>query len=184
MKTFQRIRNRIGDVYGRLTVVAYGGIVISGKQGQRHSLWVCRCECGNVVSVMADGLPRTRSCGCLLKEVMAEIGRVTAPLRVKHGHASMDGRGKWTPEYAAWHAINQRCKNQKCKAYKNYGGRGIEVRLGSFEEFLAEVGLRPSPELSIDRINNDGHYEKGNLRWATRKQQCANSRRHGKAVSV
>lgn len=167
---------RIGRQYGRLTVLAYGGVLLSGSKGQRHPLWLCKCSCGEVVTVTSSNLARTRSCGCLQSEVSAAIGRITAVKRRRHGHASVDGRGKWTPEYAAWHAINQRCKNPRCKEYKNYGGRGIEVRLVSFEEFLAEVGLKPSPELTIDRIDNNGHYEKGNLRWTTRHIQNLNKR--------
>lgn len=68
----------------------------------------------------------------------------------------------------------ERCRNPRHKHWKNYGGRGIKVRI-SFEEFYAEVGERP-PGMTIDRIDNDKDYEAGNLRWATRKQQSANRR--------
>ena len=75
-----------------------------------------------------------------------------------------------SPEYARYHQAKQRCQNPKCKRYAEYGGRGIEFRFTSFQEFLAELGKCPRGK-SLDRINNNGHYEKGNVRWATKKQQ-------------
>jgi hypothetical protein len=80
-----------------------------------------------------------------------------------------------TPEHIAWKNMLRRCYSRH-KGWHNYGGRGIEVRFKSFQDFFADVGPRPSPELSIDRINNDGHYEPGNLRWATRAEQMRNRR--------
>jgi hypothetical protein len=90
------------------------------------------------------------------------------------------GRAKW-PEYAIWTAMKQRCSNPKVKQWKDYGGRGITVCAAwtaSFSTFIADVGRRPSPELTIDRIDNDGHYEPGNVQWATRKHQVLNRRRN------
>ena len=84
-----------------------------------------------------------------------------------------------TPEYEAWAHIVQRCTNPRCKAWKHYGARGISICdewRRSFESFLAHIGLRPSPKHSIDRINNDGNYEPGNVRWATLYQQRRNHR--------
>ena len=81
-----------------------------------------------------------------------------------------------TPEYQALKGARRRCNNQNDRSYKYYGGRGIEVRFRSFDEFLAEIGPRPSPEHTLDRIDNDGHYETGNVRWATRKEQRINQR--------
>lgn len=88
--------------------------------------------------------------------------------------------GVWqTPEYRAWRGIIRRCTLPTNPAYSKYGGRGIQVcdrwRL-SFHAFVEDVGMRPSPELSLDRIDNDGHYEPGNVRWATRKTQQRNKR--------
>lgn len=85
-----------------------------------------------------------------------------------------------TPTRQAWTGAKQRCSNPNNRQWKDYGGRGIEVRFASYKEFLAEVGERP-PGLTIDRIDNDGHYEPGNIRWATRAEQQYNRR---KAVFV
>lgn len=82
-----------------------------------------------------------------------------------------------TVEYRAWHSMKQRCLNPKCRRWNKYGGRGIAICqkwLDSFEAFLADMGPRPSPDHSIDRIDNDGDYEPGNCRWATRSQQQQN----------
>jgi len=92
-----------------------------------------------------------------------------------HRHTA---NGKPSPEYAAWMMIIQRCRNPKCHAYRNYGGRGIRVcdRWLKFVNFIEDVGLRPSDSHSIDRIDNDGNYEPNNVRWATMKEQCRNRR--------
>lgn len=84
-----------------------------------------------------------------------------------------------TPEYKAWRALRYRCNSPLCASYPGYGGRGISVCdrwQRSFRDFLADMGPRPSPDHSIDRINNDGNYEPGNCRWSTMKEQCANRR--------
>lgn len=81
-----------------------------------------------------------------------------------------------SPEYNCFHHAKKRCQSPKNSCYRHYGGRGIEFRFTSFEEFFAEVGKRPSPSHSIERINNNGHYEKGNVRWATKEEQGKNKR--------
>lgn len=82
-----------------------------------------------------------------------------------------------TSEAKIFHRARHRCTSPNCKEFKNYGGRGIEFRFETLAEFFAEVGHRPQGK-TLDRINNDGHYEKGNLRWATWEQQAANRRPH------
>lgn len=84
---------------------------------------------------------------------------------------------KWyedNPEYRSWNSMLQRCNNPKCHKYRLYGRRGIKVVYKSYKEFLADVGPKPSPKHSVDRINNNGNYVKGNCRWATAKEQANN----------
>ncbi len=83
-----------------------------------------------------------------------------------------------TPEWKAYSRAKNRCQNPNSKDYKNYGGRGIEFKFSSFEEFFSEVGLRPNPNMQLDRINNNKHYEKANIRWATKSEQMLNRRKY------
>jgi hypothetical protein len=88
--------------------------------------------------------------------------------------------GTRSREFNTWKGMQRRCYLQSAAGFKNYGGRGIAVCdrwLHSFENFLADMGCKPSPKHSIDRINNDGNYEPGNCRWATAKEQRQNRRR-------
>ena len=94
----------------------------------------------------------------------------------KEGYQS---RRKWLlkrPELRIFYGIVQRTTNPKCSIWKYYGGRGIMNKLKSYRDIINAIGFRPGPAYSIDRINNDGHYEKGNIRWATRSQQELNKR--------
>lgn len=154
--------NIIGERYGRLKVIADGGYDAKGLRQ-----WLCECECGTVKPIPSNGMRsgRIRSCGCLKREA----GRRAGLLNVTHGMAG-------TPEYTAYLHARERCTKPNTHQYEDYGGRGIEFRFSSFEEFIADVGRKPEPKLTIDRINNDGHYEKGNVRWGTREQQMRNSR--------
>lgn len=92
--------------------------------------------------------------------------------------------GKISPEYRAWAALRHRCSNPNFPAYKYYGGRGIAFceRWGTFENFYADMGPRPSPDHSVERIDNDGNYEPSNCRWATKKEQCRNKRSNRRLV--
>jgi hypothetical protein len=87
--------------------------------------------------------------------------------------------GKRTPEHAAWHTMKDRCYNSNDKSYKNYGGRGIKVCdrwLHSYENFLEDMGRKPSPNHSLGRASNNGDYDPVNCRWETTKQQTRNRR--------
>jgi len=84
-------------------------------------------------------------------------------------------RGKHTRAYRSYNDAKKRCTNKKATGYKNYGGRGIKFLFTSFQQFFAELGPRPKGK-TLDRRNNDGHYEPGNVRWATRREQNLNQR--------
>lgn len=83
-------------------------------------------------------------------------------------------------EYASWASMKQRCLNPRCKAYKNYGGRGVSIceRWMKFENFLADMGRKPTPQHSMERIINNGNYEPSNCKWATKSEQVNNTRRN------
>jgi hypothetical protein len=160
-----------GSVIGRLTVLRHAGRQFVG--GRMRHCWEVRCECGNTLVIdtgpLRDG--RTRSCGCLRTEMI--VARST-----KHGFG---GRTTRTAEYRIWRGMKQRCSDPNCLAWPDYGGRGIAVCdrwKNDFEAFLADMGPRPSARHSIDRIDVNGHYEPGNCRWATQKEQCRNTRRN------
>lgn len=158
-------KNLTGKRFGRLTVTGF-----AKRDRHGHASWFCNCSCGNNTIVHISNLAsgHTQSCGCLMSEVIAA--------RLRHG----DTREKRTPEYRIWTSMIQRCINPNVRKYPNYGGRGIKVCdrwRYSYQNFLADIGRRPSSKFSIDRINNDGNYEPGNCHWATAKEQRANQRK-------
>lgn len=96
-----------------------------------------------------------------------------------HGHASRDGR---TKEYTAYRNAYRRCNSPKHKSFKNYGERGIKFLFNSFEDFLRDVGPW-QPGYTLDRIDPNGNYEVGNVRWATLNQQIKNKVNAGKCIN-
>lgn len=92
------------------------------------------------------------------------------------GKASATHGATGTVEHTAYIQARSRCSDSNRRDYRRYGGRGIRFCYMSFEQFIADVGLKQDSTLSLDRINNDGNYEPGNCRWATPKQQRNNQR--------
>ncbi len=165
-----RLLSLEGRRFGRLTVLTRGGATRS-PCGKVHTNWICQCDCGKTRIVLGDNLRSggTVSCGCLRREIT--IRRLTT-----HGEAN---RGGCSAEYNCWLNLIARCENQNSKNWPLWGGRGIRVCARwrqSFVAFLADMGRKPSPRHSIDRIDPDGHYEPGNCRWATPSEQRRNRR--------
>ena len=96
-------------------------------------------------------------------------------MRLTHGQAKIREGRRLSKAYAAYHDAEQRCNNENHTSYKNYGGRGIKFKFSSFEQFFAELG-NPPKGMTLDRKNNEGHYEPGNVHWASRKAQINNRR--------
>ncbi len=141
-----------GLVFSRLTVLGFAG---EGK-------WFCRCICGEIRVVIGQHLKNghSRSCGCWRAEAMGRVSRT-------HGQS-------FSLEYKSYNSAKDRCVNPRNRGYERYGGRGIEFRFSSFEQFIDHIGKRPHPASSIERIDVDGHYEPGNVRWASPKEQARN----------
>src|SRR6266487_1181524 len=153
-----------GSKFGRLTAIR---IAAKNKQGTYR--WLCKCDCGNEaivkVASLMDG--NTNSCGCLLSESMSKR-------KTKHNACN-------TPEYDAWQNMKSRCYDKNRKQYKDYGGRGIlvcERWLNSFENFISDMGIKPSAKHSLDRFpDKNGNYEPANCRWANFYEQSRNTRK-------
>ncbi len=124
----------------------------------------CTCECGGVALCNKPQLlsGHVKSCGCLFRETRSNL---------KHGRHG-------TPEYVSWKALRWRCNIRNKSDAANYHGRGITVcdRWKSFENFYEDMGDKPDPTYSIERINNDGNYEPSNCKWATDEEQLLNRR--------
>lgn len=168
--TSERVRADIAGVrQGRLVAREYH------HTEDNHRWWLCDCDCGSVtvVKVRDFSSGNTKSCGCLKRTTLGDATRT-------HGLTE-------TAEYRTWRNIKSRCLNPNVDCYKHYGGRGITLWAGWVDDaaaFCAYVGRKPGSNYSIDRYpDNNGHYEPGNVRWATTAEQALN-RRNNRMVEV
>lgn len=146
--------DRTGMRYGAWLVVSMAEL----RGGKRF--WLCRCDCGNEAKVASGNLATGSSSGC------------SSCKRKTHNLSKL-------PEYDIWSGIKSRCYCQTATGFQNYGGRGISMCQRwreSFPAFLEDVGRRPSPKHSLDRIDNNGDYEPGNCEWVSHKHQANNKR--------
>lgn len=157
-------RDITGQRFGRWTAIKR---IESAVSKNRQIMWLFHCDCGTQSIAPAGDKTHggSKSCGCLKVERSRER-------RTTHGMAG-------TPEFVCWRHAKDRCFNKNDKSYANYGGRGItmcERWRNSFENFYADMGPRPGPRYSIDRIDVNGNYEPGNCRWADDFVQARNKR--------
>jgi hypothetical protein len=127
-------------------------------------MWEFECACGNSTIARGSAVTtrNTKSCGCWNVEQ-----------RRRNGHNKIHGKSH-SPEYQAYQSARKRCTVPSNPSYQVYRARGVQFLFDSFESFYAELGPRPSPKHSVDRIDTRGHYESGNVRWATLNQQGRN----------
>lgn len=154
-----RYGSAVGEAYGHLTLME----VLPEERMHRRIVGRFKCDCGGEIKYPISRVQTgyKEHCGC-----RTEYGR-----RPTHGMRS-------SPEYGAWVQMKDRCCNPNSKSWDEWGGRGICVHpewVDSFEAFYEHIGPRPDG-CSLDRIDTDGHYEPGNVRWATWEQQAQNRR--------
>jgi len=163
MKPAPNKANLTGEKFNRLTVIEE-----YGRDKNKKVVWLCKCDCGNTLHVITEKLRsgNTKSCGCIRSEKLIAKNTI-------HGKRHLR-------EYTVWINMKKRCYSEKCKQYKDYGGRGIIVCqewINDFDKFISDMGLSPTRKHSIDRIDNDGNYTSENCQWSTRFQQHRNTSR-------
>lgn len=167
MKAINHYKDRIGQKFGRLTILEY-------HPNNRKSSYLCKCECGLIKEIKCDHVVQglTKSCGCLSRELKSQrsLGNKYSATHDKSG----------TRLYQIWGDMIQRCHNPKQKVYKWYGAIGIKVceewknDYTLFEKWALENSY--SDELTIDRIDFNGDYEPNNCRWVSMKEQSRNKK--------
>lgn len=149
-------------------------VIARNGSGNGKALWNCRCACSAVFPAIGTALRQGRLHGC----PKCAKARIVAAA-TKHGLVG-------TREYNSYNAMKSRCYNPKDKRYSRYGGRGIEVCerwLESFTNFISDMGMQPSSDHSIERVERDKSYEPGNCVWATRVEQ-ANNRSNNTVLEI
>lgn len=151
----------VGRKFNRWTIIAPGEPEYS-RSGKKVTNWYCRCECGTERVVRHGSLQsgRSTSCGCARRDYLDERARTA-----KNRH----------PLFITWQGIKARCFSPSNGQYKYYGGRGITMCdewVNDMYAFVDYVGPKPGPEYTVDRIDSDGNYEPGNVRWATKAADC------------
>lgn len=161
-KTHPKFIDHKGQVFGRLTVIKR----MPNHPITHHTQWLCRCTCSKKVVVLAQSLRRglSQSCGCWAREK-------TSARSTTHGMSQ-------SPEYSVWCGMLDRCYNPRNNAFSRYGGRGIDVceKWLDFAQFFADMGPRPGPEFTIERLNVNLGYFPANTTWADRPTQSRNKR--------
>lgn len=158
------LKDIMGHRFSQLLVIGR-----APDRGKKNVRWFCQCDCGNIVSVVGTSLRigETKSCGCLRT-------KSHEPRHFVHGESAGGIRSK---EYYTWASLRSRCLRRTDHGFRHYGGRGITVCdrwKDNFKNFLSDMGRAPSPQHSIDRIDNDGPYSPGNCRWTTAAVQSRN----------